>query len=485
MLVSSAEIARHMPDGFYIDGRWKQSASGRVRDIVSPSTEEAIFATPLATADEIDDAIKAARRAFDEGPWPRMSPQKRSELMHLLADALSARLPLLTRAWTAQVGAPISLAARLAPLGCDRLRYFADLAKTFEFDHKRGHARIIEEPVGVAALIVPWNAAYPILMNKLGAALAAGCTCIIKPSPESPLEAVLVAECADEVGFPSGVINVILADAAESALLAASPAVEKVSFTGSVAAGSKIASIVGARIGRVTLELGGKSAAILLDDIELEKALPALSPFIMPFSGQFCFSQTRLLVPRGREHEIVAACAKTIEQLKVGDPWDASTALGPVLNRRQFGRIMGYIDQSLADGACVVTGGRRSTCSNTGYYIEPTLFSDVSRDMSIAREEIFGPVVVIQIYDTVEEAIAIANDSDFGLSGSVFGKDIEKAVSVATKIRSGQIGINGLRMSPEMPFGGFKMSGFGREGGPEGLRGFLETKAILSAYPPE
>ncbi len=272
-------------------------------------------------------------------------------MMHRLADKLTAWLPLLARLWTAQVGAPISLANRLVPLAAARLRYFADLAASFEFETERptqrGYARIISEPVGVSALIIPWNAALPILMNKLGAALAAGCTCIIKSSPESPMDAMIVAQCVDETGFPPGVVNVVLADTDASAHLVASRDVDKVSFTGSVSTGSAIASVVAARMGRVTLELGGKSAAILLDDVDIEKAMPTLEQFTMPFSGQFCFSQSRLLVPRARERELVETFAARIGAFKVGDPWEEDTQIGPVLNRRQFDRIMGYIEQGV------------------------------------------------------------------------------------------------------------------------------------------
>lgn len=478
----TSNIPSHLLDSFYIDGSWVPGSSKTRKDIVSPSTEEVVASVPLATSDEMEMAIATAKRAFQSGPWPRLPPRERSALMHRLADKLGENRELVAHLWTAQVGAPISMTNRLAPLTTVRLRYFADLAASFEFETERptqlGYAKVIEEPIGVAALITPWNAALPILMTKLGAALAAGCTCIVKGSPESPLDAMLVAQYVHDVGFPPGVVNVVLADAEVSSQLVASRDVSKVSFTGSVATGSAIASVVAARMGRLTLELGGKAAAILLEDVDIERAMPTLEQFSMPFSGQFCFSQSRLLVPRVRESELVEVVAKRIGAFKVGDPWDATTQIGPVLNRRQFDRVMAYINDGVNQGAEIVVGGRERSVSNRGHYIEPTIIRNVDRETPLARDEVFGPVVTVHTYDTVEEAISIANDTDYGLSSTVFGEP-SRALSVARQLRTGQVGVNGLELTPAVPFGGYKMSGFGREGGPEGVRAFLETKAIL------
>ncbi|MDI7864710.1 aldehyde dehydrogenase family protein [Rhizobiaceae bacterium n13] len=478
----NAEIPAHLFDSFYIDGAWTRGGSGNLKQIISPATGDVTFAAPLADASEMDRAITAAKNAFENGPWPKLSPQRRSIFMHRLADRLSERLPIAVRIWTAQVGAPISLTNRLAPLSTMRLRYFADLAASFDFETERstqrGHAKVISEPIGPAALIIPWNAALPILMTKLGAALAAGCTCIIKSSPESPLDAMLVAQCAHEVGIPPGVINVILADADMSSRLVSSYDVPKVSFTGSLAVGRTIASTVAGRMGRLTMELGGKSAAILLEDADVNQAMATLDQFSMPFSGQFCFSQSRILIPRAREDELVTTIAARIGNLKVGDPWDETTRVGPVLNNRQFERAMGYILGSVADGAEIVCGGKRSSFSDKGYYIEPTIIRNVDPNSDIAREEVFGPVVTIHAYDTQDEAVEIANSTDFGLCGTVFGNPAT-AYTVARRVRTGQIAINGMELTPTVPFGGFKMSGFGREGGPEGVQAFLETKAVI------
>ncbi|KRB61272.1 hypothetical protein ASE04_23210 [Rhizobium sp. Root708] len=277
-------------------------------------------------------------------------------------------------------------------------------------------------------------------------------------------------------------INVVLADNDGSARLVASPDIAKVSFTGSVGTGSQIAAVVSARMGRLTLEMGGKSAAIFLPDGDVEQAMPTLEQFTMPFSGQFCFSQTRILVPKAREAEIAEAYAAKVAAFKVGNPWEPDTRVGPILNRRQFDKAMSYIAQGIEDGAEIVTGGRADTSQPTGNYILPTVFRNVRHDITIAKEEIFGPVVTIQAYEDEDDAVAIANDTDFGLSGSIFGNP-ERAFAVARRIRTGQVHINGMELAPSAPFGGFKMSGIGREGGPEGLEAFLEIKAILFPSP--
>lgn len=477
-----SDIPAHFFDSFYIEGSWLRATSGNSKQIVCPTSGDVIFSAPLANESEMDRAINAAKVAFESGPWASITPRKRSILMHRLADRLSEKLSTIALLWTAQVGAPISLTKRLAPLATMRLRYFADLASSFDFESERttqrGFAKVIYEPIGPSALIIPWNAALPILMTKLGAALAAGCTCIIKSSLESPLDALLVAQCAHEIGFPAGVINVVLADAEVSSRLAASRDVPKVSFTGSVATGSVVAAAVASRMGRLTLELGGKSAAIILEDANIEMVMATLDHFAMPFSGQFCFSQSRLVVPQAREEEMVSSLAERFGRMKVGDPWEESTSIGPVLNDRQFDRIMRYIVDSVAGGAEIVCGGKPSSFSKTGHYIEPTLIRNVDRRSAIAREEVFGPVVTVHTYDTVDEAIEIANDTDFGLSGTVFG-DPTRAYDIARRLRTGQVGVNGMELTPTVPFGGYKMSGVGREGGVEGVRAFLETKAVI------
>ncbi|GAB4068087.1 aldehyde dehydrogenase [Ancylobacter sonchi] len=481
------ELTPKLLECFFINGAWVAGHSGRRATVIHPATEATIFDVALADTADMDRAIAAARHAFDHGPWPTMSGGERAQLIARLADRLALRSELLARLATAQVGMPIGFAEMLIRTGLARYRYYAELAASYAFEDRRptarGHARVRREPVGVAALIAPWNATFPITAQKLGAALAAGCTCIVKSPVESPAEGLILAECAMEAGLPPGVLNVVTADRPESAYLVASPEVDKISFTGSVAAGRQIGLSAADRMARVTLELGGKSAAILLEDVDLAAALPALAPFTMPFAGQICFAQTRILAPRSRLDEVVAAYAGIAGSLRLGDPWDRQTQVGPVLNARQRDRILGYIAEGRDEGGRIVLGGGQPAGFNRGYFIEPTVFVDVTPQMAIVREEIFGPVVTVQGYADEEEAIRLANDSELGLSGSVYGREAEHAYEVACRIRTGQVGINGMELAPSVPFGGYKSSGLGREGGPEGLEAFLETKAVFMPVP--
>lgn len=467
---------------FYIDGQWVQPGSPESVSVISPSTGEPFVSVPLADNGDVDKAVDAARRAFDTGSWPRMSGTERATYLRRISAALASRTTLLSRIWTAEVGAPIWFANMFVPTATAMLDYYGELASTFAFEESRstrgGEARIVRQPVGVTALIAPWNAQLPILSYKLAAALAAGCTVVVKAPPEAPFDALVVAECAHEAGLPPGVLNVITADADRGAHLVAKQEVDKVSFTGSTATGKVIAKTCADRLARVTLELGGKSAAIVLDDAELGPTLAALAPFTMPFSGQICFAQTRILVPRSREREFVEAYSAIIGGLKVGDPWDMTTQIGPVASRRQLDRVMRYIEVGRNEGARITTGGGRSSKHDQGFFVEPTVFAGVTSDMTIAREEIFGPVVSIIAYDDVDQAVALANDTDFGLSGTVFTSDVGRGYAIARRIRTGNVSVNGLEMAPNVPFGGFKQSGIGREGGPEGLSAFLEDQAI-------
>ncbi|SAK79203.1 aldehyde dehydrogenase [Caballeronia temeraria] len=478
----TSELAPHLLSGFYIDGQWVRPSSDASVSVVAPSTEQAFATVPVAKAEDVDNAVGAARRAFDTGPWPRMSGPDRAAYLRRMSALLASRLPLLSRLWTAEVGAPVWFADMFVPTATTMLDYYADLASTFAFEENRptrnGAASIIRQPVGVAALIAPWNAQLPILSYKLGAALAAGCTVVVKAPPETPFDALVVAECAHEAGLPPGVLNVIIADADGGAHLVAKREVDKVSFTGSTATGKVIAKTCADRLARVTLELGGKSAAIVLDDADLNPTLAALAPFTMPFSGQICFAQTRILVPRIREREFVEAYSAVIGSLKVGDPWDMSTQIGPLASHRQLHRVLGYIDSGRKEGAQITTGGARSAQYERGFFVEPTVFAGVTADMTIAREEIFGPVASIIAYDDVDQAVALANDTDFGLSGTVFTSDVERGYAVARRIKTGNVSVNALEMAPNVPFGGFKQSGIGREGGPEGLQAFMEDQAI-------
>lgn len=468
---------------FFIGGRWIPSDSDRRVPLVSSSTEEEMLRLPLANGTDVARAVSAARTAFDAGPWPRMPASERAAHLKRFADEVRLRLPLLARLWTAQVGAPVGFARGLIHAGGNRFDYFAELAGEYEFGDRRptrrGHARVLREPVGVAALIAPWNATFNIFSHKIPAALAAGCTVVAKSPLESPLDALVIAECAEAAGIPPGVVNVITADARESGQLVASAGVDKISFTGSVPTGRRIAEVAARRMVRTTLELGGKSSAIILDDADLSTTLPALMPFTMPFSGQLCFAQTRVLVPRRRLAEAAHICTEAVAAFTVGDPWEPATEVGPVLNARQYQRVLGHIDSGRREGARILTGGGRSAGFDRGFYIDPTVFTDVMPAMTIAREEIFGPVVTLEGYDGIDDAVRLANGTDFGLSGSVYGTDVERAFEVALQVDAGHLAVNGFEISANVPFGGRKMSGHGREGGHEGLEGFLETKAVF------
>lgn len=477
-----SELNANVLSRFYIDGQWVQPNSDVPVSLVAPSTGQVFASAPLANTRDVDNAVGAARRAFDTGPWPRMSGAERAACLRRMSAALASRMTLLARVWTAEVGAPVWFANMFVPTATAMLDYYAELASTFAFEESRptrnGEARIIRQPVGVAALIAPWNAQLPILSYKLAAALAAGCTVVVKAPPEAPFDALVVAECVHEAGLPPGVFNVITADADGGAHLVSRREVDKVSFTGSTTTGKVIAKTCADRLARVTLELGGKSAAIVLDDAELNPTLAALVPFTMPFSGQICFAQTRILVPRSREQEFVEAYSAIIGGLKVGDPWDMTTQIGPVASRRQLDRIIRYIEAGRSEGARITTGGGRCPDYEQGFFVEPTVFAGVTSEMTIAREEIFGPVVSIIAYEDVDQAVALANDTDFGLSGTVFTSDVERGYATARRIRTGNVSVNGLEMASNVPFGGFKQSGIGREGGPEGLSAFLEDQAV-------
>ncbi len=477
-----AGLSDNVRTRFFIGGEWVSPHSRKTRTLVSPVVESPWIDAPLAGTLDVDHAVSAARKAFDHGPWPRASPAWRAERLRRMSDVVRRRLPLLAQLWTAEVGAPIAFTSQFAPYASAMLDYYATLLDTYSFQDVRparmGQARVRRAAMGVAALIVPWNATTPILSFKLAAALAAGCTVVVKSPPETPFDALILAEAAQEAGIPPGVLNVITADRVEGAHLVASPGVDKVSFTGSTAAGKAIAKACIDRMARFTLELGGKSAAIILPDADLSQSLSSLVPFAVPFSGQICFAQTRILIPRSRSAEIEGALTAIFEGLSLGDPWNAETQLGPLCSAAQMNKTLAYIQQGQAQGARLLAGGARDPAFTTGYFVRPTLFADVTPHMSIAREEIFGPVISVMVYEGVDEAIRIANASEFGLSGTIFSSDPERAYEIATQIKSGHIGVNGFDMAPGVPFGGYKSSGMGREGGPEGLEAFLETQAI-------
>jgi acyl-CoA reductase-like NAD-dependent aldehyde dehydrogenase len=476
------------PDCFFIGGKWeKPSSTSKARlDVISPVTEKVVLSFPEAQPADVDRAVAAARKAFDEGPWPRMSAQERGKALLKVAELLKARLPDLAHTWTTQVGAPISLTRYLSGQPPQLFEYYGNLIQNYPLIDERvgGHGervRVVKEAVGVVAAITPWNAPLVLLCYKVAAALAAGCTIVAKPAPETPADAYILAECIEAAGLPPGVFNVIPAGRETGDYLIRHAGIDKISFTGSSAAGRHIAAVAAERLARTSFELGGKSAAIILEDAEVAKVLPSLVMFSMPITGQVCFSLTRVLVPESRKKEIADAYIAAISGVKVGDPMDPATQMGPLAMQRQLTRVQGYIAKGKAEGAKLSLGGGRPKGLDRGWFIEPTVFTDVAQTMTIAREEIFGPVVSFIPYKDVDDAVQKANDTIYGLHGAVYTQDPERGYAIARRVRSGSITVNGLIVDPTMPFGGFKQSGTGREGGIEGLDPYFELKTIYFA----
>ena len=473
---------RH-PDRLFIGGAWVPAHSGRMIDQVNPNTEEVFAAVAEADEADMDAAVTATRTAFDHGPWPRMAPADRVAVMRRMSAILHARVDEVARAWTLQMGGLASFAGMMQAGSNMTFDNIITMAEGFAFVEQRptvGAAvgLVAYEPVGVVAAIAPWNGPYGIMLNKVAYALAAGCAVIMKPSPETPLEAYIIAEAAEAAGVPAGIVNLVTGHREASDHLVCNPGIDKVSFTGSTVAGKRIASVCGERIARCTLELGGKSAAIVLDDFPIEAAAKLFAGTITLMSGQVCAMLSRVLVSRARHDELAAAIAAEMAKTVIGHSDDPATQLGPVAMKRQLERIEMYIAEGQKT-ATLVCGGKRPAHLPKGYFIEPTLFANVDNASRIAQEEIFGPVLALIPYDDEEDAIRIANDSNFGLNGSVLTGDADAAYRIARQLRTGAVGQNGLRMDFGLPFGGFKQSGLGREGGLEGLLGYTELKTIL------
>jgi len=473
-------------DKLYIGGQWVAPEGTETIEVISPYTEEVIATVPDGTVADINRAVAAAREAFDRGPWPRMSLAERGEVLAKVAARLGEELPSMAELITAEMGTPI-LFSQLAQVGAPLMifNYFAELSKTHSLDSVRSgvlspEVLVTREPVGVVGAIAPWNVPLFLAAAKLAPALLAGCTVVFKPAPETPLDAFRLAEILAECGLPEGVLSVVPAGREVSEALVTHPDVDKISFTGSTVAGKKIAALCGEQLKRCTLELGGKSAAILLDDVDLDATLPMLLPNALMNNGQACIAQTRIVAPRGRYDEVVdAICQQISDAWPTGDPMDMGTAVGPLVAARQRDRVEGYIATGIAEGARVAIGGGRPAGQDHGWFVEPTIFADVNNKMTIAQEEIFGPVLVIIPHDGDADAVSIANDSDYGLCGSVFTADNDRGLSVARQVRTGTYMLNSnTPIDFASPFGGFKQSGIGREFGPEGLDSFLETKSI-------
>ncbi len=485
MTVASETAAslRHA-DRFFIGGAWVEPSSDNTIQVTDSTNEEVFLSVAEAREGDMPRAVSAARDAFDAGPWPRMTHSERAGYLRAIAAGLKERGADLGQVWPRESGVLYAVAQHAALGGAATFEYYAGLAETFPFEEPATPSSgqfglLVREPVGVVGAIIPWNAPLGLISYKVAPALLAGCTVVLKSSPEAPIEGYVVAEIAEAVGLPPGVLNVVTADREVSELLVRDPRVDKITFTGSTAAGRRIASICGERIARCTLELGGKSAAVILDDMDIASAAATLARAECMLTGQVCSSLTRIVVTRPRHDDLVDALAAAFSQVRVGDPFDSATQMGPLVAERQRDRVEGYIAKGKAEGATLATGGGRPNHLDRGYYVEPTVFGNVNNSSSIAQEEIFGPVLSVIPAEDEDQAVAIANDTIYGLNASVFTNDVDRAREVARQLRSGTVGHNAFRTDFGIAFGGFKQSGIGREGGTEGLLPFLETKTVI------
>lgn len=477
-------------DALYIGGTWAKPATDAVLEVVSPHSEEVVARVPEGSTADVDAAVAAARKAFDEGPWPRMAPSERIDVIQNLSGLYAARLGEMAEVISTEMGSPISFSnLAQAPAPWMQIEAFLGIAREFPWESTRPGAlgsdvMVRHEPIGVVAAIPPWNVPQFTVLSKLVPALLAGCTVVVKPAPESPLDCYLLAEMLSEAGVPEGVVSIVAAGREVGEHLVSHPGVDKVAFTGSTAAGRRIGAICGEQLKRCSLELGGKSAAIVLDDADLATTLEGLKFLGVMNSGQACVAQTRVLVSRDRHDAFAASLAETIAGMQVGDPMDPATEIGPMVAQRQQERVEKYIALGQEEGAQLLTGGLGMPDGLTkGWYVRPTVFASVDNRMRIAQEEIFGPVLSVIPYDDVADAVRIANDSEYGLAGTVWTADAEAGADVARQVRTGTIGVNTYTMDFAAPFGGYKASGVGREFGPEGLAQYTEMKAVYLSAP--
>jgi len=471
-------------DDLFIDGEWLPATTRSRIPLVDPATEEMWGEVPDAGEEDVDRAVRAAHAAFRRPGWSSLAAGERAVVLRRLADELQARGAAMASVITAENGTPISETASAAAHAAGILRYFAGLAGLLDDEDRRpfpggseSFTLVRRQPVGVCALIAPWNFPLTLVMVKLAPALLAGCTVVIKPASETPVDLRVLVEAAAAAGLPPGVLNVITGGRAAGAQLVQHPLVNKVAFTGSTDAGRIIAAQCGALLRPVTLELGGKSAAIVLPDADLDHFASMVLRTCLRNTGQTCYNATRILTPADSYDEIVAIVSHAVANARQGDPRHLDTVFGPLVSARQRDRVRGYVEVGLAEGARIATGGL-STPFERGFYVTPTVFRDVTRGMRIAQEEIFGPVVAVLAYRDEDDAVAIANDSAFGLGGSIFSADEDRATALAARIDTGSIGINFFGSNLSAPFGGWKDSGLGMEYGPEGVSAYLALKSI-------
>jgi aldehyde dehydrogenase (NAD+) len=466
-------------NAFFLDGAWVSATGRDTLAVIDPATEQQIASVPAGTEDDVDRAVVAARAAFED--WAARPPADRAALLSAAADALEARTDEVALLISTEMGTPLAFSKAVQVGNPVRvLRSYAEILSTFCFEQRIANSLVVKEPIGVVAAITPWN--YPLhqVVAKVAAALAAGCTVVLKPSEMAPLSAFALAEIFHEVGLPAGVFNLVTGlGPVVGEALAQHPDVDMVSFTGSTAAGKRVMAVAAETVKKVSLELGGKSAFVVLDDADLAKAAKVGLANCFLNGGQTCTAWTRMLVPAAQYDEVLSLLEAGAAKYPVGPPTDAGTRVGPLANARQYERVVGYIERAIADGATVVAGGpERPEGLDTGYYVRPTVLAGVAPGSAIEQEEVFGPVLAVLPYDTEDEAVAIANGTPYGLSGGVFSGDQERAVRMARRMRTGMVDVNGGRFNPLAPFGGYKQSGNGRELGEYGLEEFLEVKSL-------
>ncbi|MGY8812938.1 MAG: aldehyde dehydrogenase family protein [Pseudomonadales bacterium] len=469
---------------FYINGKWVEPKGDNTLDVINPATEEAVATIALGKKEDVDLAVAAARSAFES--YSSTSREERIALIERVMSVFQRRMGEVAEAISIEMGAPAKLSkVAQAPSGLGHFAAALDALKEFEFEEQIGNTLVVKEPIGVCGLITPWNWPINQLTCKIAPALATGCTMVLKPSEVAPLSALLLAEILDEAGVPAGVFNLVNGDGPTvGAAMSAHPDIDMMSFTGSTGAGRQVMQNGAQTIKRVALELGGKSANILLDDVNFEKMVAHGVMSCMNNSGQSCNAPTRMLVPNSRMDEVAAIAKAVAAKVKPGDPNAEDTVIGPVVSKAQWNKIQDLISAGVEEGAKVVAGGPgRPEGLDKGYYIKPTVFSHVNNEMSIAREEIFGPVLSIIGYENEDDAVRIANDTNFGLSGYVSSGDLDRARKIARRIRTGMVHLNGAALDNKAPFGGYKESGNGREWGHYGFEDFLEVKSIFGYNP--
>ncbi|RAH07403.1 MAG: aldehyde dehydrogenase family protein [Methanobacteriota archaeon] len=463
----------------YIDGKWVETSGVGSITVINPATEEVFGKVPIGTVEDVDSAVFAAKKAFPE--WSNTTIEERSEILNDISSAIKERGEELARLITSEVGTPIDY-SRMAMVGTPRVvaRSYSKILQDFEWEEEIRNSLVVKEPIGVVGMITPWNFPLHQIIGKVAPAIAAGCTMVLKPSKEAPLNAFVLADILHEIGLPRGVFNLVSGHGSEiGEAIAGHPDVDMVSFTGSTKAGVRVSELAAASVKRVTLELGGKSANIVLDDADFPRAASSAIHACFGNSGQECSALTRLLIPENSKDEVIEVISGKIGRYTVGDPMDNSNKCGPLVSKRQQDSVSAFISTGKSEGATLVAGGEGMPEGlERGFFVKPTVFADVTPEMTLFREEIFGPVLSITTYSSEEEAIELANDSEYGLSGGVWSGDLDRAMDVAKKLRTGQVSINGGAFNVTAPFGGYKQSGLGREMGIHGLEEFLEIKSI-------